>query len=258
MPYYLHGDALLNNATATVFQSPAMAAPVEIDHDANAAVSFVSGGGEDMVIDASGTLTLSQSTAPASGSTGPNVFVLGGAALLLDGTQQLTALNVSAGGTARLLASANSTLVTQTLSLAAPANGDGGGVLDLTDNDMIVQSGGLAPITSYLAAGYDGGRWDGASPTTGTPAPAAIVSSVASAEPDVALGADCVGDSGAPAAGSFDGQSVANGNVVVKFTYYGDSNLDGNVNAGDAQPPSSGSGTSGTWENGDFNYDGKV
>jgi hypothetical protein len=47
--------------------------------------------------------------------------------------------------------------------------------------------------------------------------------------------------------------------VLVKYTYYGDANLDGIVNGADYQQIDNGFGMHLTgWSNGDFNYDGVV
>ena len=57
----------------------------------------------------------------------------------------------------------------------------------------------------------------------------------------------------------FDGQSVSTTDVLVKFTRYGDTNLDGVVNAADYARVDAGYVTHTTgWQNGDFNYDGVV
>jgi hypothetical protein len=64
---------------------------------------------------------------------------------------------------------------------------------------------------------------------------------------------------------TFDGNSTSSGDVLLKYTYYGDTNLDGVVDGSDysridnayladqSQP-----GTDTGWFNGDFNYDGVV
>jgi hypothetical protein len=58
---------------------------------------------------------------------------------------------------------------------------------------------------------------------------------------------------------TFDGQSVGSADVLVKYTYFGDANLDGTVNATDYIAIDNGFNSSGnSWVNGDFNYDGVV
>jgi hypothetical protein len=49
--------------------------------------------------------------------------------------------------------------------------------------------------------------------------------------------------------------------VLVKYTYYGDANLDGTVNSADYTLTDAGYLSHGTltgWQNGDFNYDGVI
>src|ERR1019366_9987851 len=62
---------------------------------------------------------------------------------------------------------------------------------------------------------------------------------------------------------TFDGVSTTATDVLVKYTYYGDANLDGSVNGADYQQIDAGFGAHGTnnmtgWAYGDFNYDGVV
>ncbi len=58
---------------------------------------------------------------------------------------------------------------------------------------------------------------------------------------------------------SFDGQTVSNTDILVKYTYEGDANLDGIVNGDDYDLIDNGFNNDLTgWRNGDFNYDGVV
>jgi hypothetical protein len=55
----------------------------------------------------------------------------------------------------------------------------------------------------------------------------------------------------------FSGQSVDNTAVLIRYTYAGDANLDGVVNALDFNAVATNFGRSGAeWAQGDFNYDG--
>jgi hypothetical protein len=76
----------------------------------------------------------------------------------------------------------------------------------------------------------------------------------------VATAGNIFGISG-PQTATFDGQTVSAGDVLIKFTYAGDANLDGKVNIDDYGRIDANVGQSGTvfgWYNGDFNFDGKI
>jgi autotransporter-associated beta strand protein len=155
----------------------------------------------------------------------------------------------------------------------APLTISGTGTIDLTNNDMLVQNvgvAGAATISSEIASGRANGSWTG----TG------ITSSAAAASPTLhALGMElndtnAIGSaslsgslSGSAITSSFDGQSTYDGDVMVKYTYVGDADLSGTVNAADylridnafsynATHPSGPLITG--WANGDFNYDGVI
>jgi autotransporter-associated beta strand protein len=150
------------------------------------------------------------------------------------------------------------------------------GRLDVGNNDVdVVNAGtlGLASINAAAVAGYNGGSWNG----TG-----GIVSSAAAGDPThltalgVILNSNNGTTSGTPLYGSatgslglFDGLNPSVSDVLIKYTYYGDTNLSGLVDGSDysrvdttygneafvngvATNPISG------WYNGDFNYDGVV
>lgn len=58
---------------------------------------------------------------------------------------------------------------------------------------------------------------------------------------------------------TFDGKIVDATSALVKYTYYGDANLDGTVDSSDYAILSANYGESGKiWSDGDFNYDGTV
>ena len=72
-------------------------------------------------------------------------------------------------------------------------------------------------------------------------------------------GANTGASTGTPICTSLDSQSTSDGDLLVKYTYYGDANLDGSVNGADYQQIDLGFGSHLTgWSNGDFNYDGVV
>jgi hypothetical protein len=128
------------------------------------------------------------------------------------------------------------------------------GSLDLTGNDLIVHNGDPTAITSLVANGYNSGSWSGRG----------VTSSAAAADSShlTALGVELNNDGGQPifgngtALGLFDGKSPALTDVLVKYTYYGDANLDGKVDGSDYTRVDFGFLNHLTgWSNGDFDYD---
>ena len=76
---------------------------------------------------------------------------------------------------------------------------------------------------------------------------------------NLALGVELNSFGGSPLTTTFDGQTVVNTDVLVKFTYFGDANLDGVVNGDDYTLIDNGFNTHLTGQfNGDFNLDGVV
>jgi autotransporter-associated beta strand protein len=124
--------------------------------------------------------------------------------------------------------------------------------LDLGDNDLVVDWTSASPIPivrGLIASGYNGGTWDGDG----------IVSSQANAS-SFGLGYGESSDVFTSFPATFSGQQVDNTAVLVRFTRYGDANLDGTVNLGDFNALAANFGATGAtvWTQGDFNYDGNV
>jgi autotransporter-associated beta strand protein len=112
----------------------------------------------------------------------------------------------------------------------------GNSTLDLTNNSLAINYTGTSPaatIRGYLVSGYNGDQWNG----TG------IISSTAAATSNhsTALGYT---DSGSQ--------------ILIMYTWIGDTNLDGVVNAADLANMAPVGTTNATWSMGDFNYDGVV
>jgi fibronectin-binding autotransporter adhesin len=154
-------------------------------------------------------------------------------------------LNISPGSDANstVQLATNSGLATEDgLTIAANS------VLDITNNHMIIDyaAGTQATVDStirgYLVSGYAGGTLTG---KTG------ITSSTAAANPGFAVGyAD--GADGVVA-------GLSSGQLELKYTRYGDANLDGVVSGDDFAILVGNLGKSAAaWDKGDFNYDGVV
>jgi fibronectin-binding autotransporter adhesin len=214
-----------------------------------------------------GTLTLAAANAYSGGTN----IIAGTLAFAAPGALPIfSSLTVGAGALAMASPSTGvkNTLFVSSLSLAG-STGNWTGTLDLANNDLVVRGGNLATLTNQVAQGYANGHWNG----TG-----GIVSSMAAADSIhlTALGViqNSVDQNGGNALmGMFDGQSVNNTDILVKYTYYGDTNLDGKVDGSDyaridaaylADQEYLAANSGGTalpatgWFNGDFNYDGVV
>ena len=164
--------------------------------------------------------------------------------ILFTSTQHLSGLNIASGSLVQLNAS-GPRLVLVTSSLIV------GGTLDLTTNALDVSASSLTAITALLASGYSNGTWTG----TG------ITSSTAAGDTAhlTALGVIQNNQSGTALYTTFDGVTPGAGDVLVKFTYYGDTDLNGEVDGSDYSRIDNGYLTGATgWFNGDFNYDGVI
>jgi hypothetical protein len=173
-------------------------------------------------------------------------------------TRSINALTLGSTGTATITAASNlsnrTLLVTSGLTFAGGTNA-WGGQLNLGNNDMDVSAGSLANITNQIKQGYNSGNWQGS---------AGIVSSAAASATNhlFALGTIQNNQSGSAlftATHLFDGTVPGAGDVLVKYTYYGDANLSGKVDSADYSLIDNGylSHLTG-WFNGDFNYDGVI
>jgi hypothetical protein len=123
-----------------------------------------------------------------------------------------------------------------------------GGKIDLTNNALVVDYTASSPIStirSLIISGRAAGSWSGDG----------ITSSLADA------GSFAIGYAEATSinVSDFLGQTVDESTVLIRYTRYGDANLDGSVNTADftALAQHFGGGPK-IWSDGDFNYDGVV
>jgi hypothetical protein len=236
------------------------------NHFINAEVNL----GSDTTADIeSGSLTLAQ-LQPASVSltkTGAGLLAANnlrvGSVLISDGTIQV----LNQFGVRNESASVS---VIGSLSFSGTTD-SWAGVLDLGANDLIVHNGDLAALTNQVKQGYGNGSWQGsggilsssaANDSTHLTALGVIQNSFVALQGD-ALKQDAQGIPVLYA--SFDGQSAQPSDVLIKYTYFGDANLDGIVDGSDyslidfgvlqqANDPNAPIG----WYEGDFNYDGII
>jgi hypothetical protein len=191
-----------------------------------------------------GTGTNSLSVASGSATISP---VAAGGGIL---TRTFSSIAIGSTGSlavATAAARSDRTLVlTSSLSIAA------GGQLDLGGNDMVLEAGGVAGLTGVTALAATGdsfGNWNGPG----------LASSAAAADKKHLTALGVAPGSVIPAGKTFDGYTPAAGDVLVKYTSYGDTNLDGNVDGSDYSRIDVGYAAAATgWVNGDFNYDSAV
>jgi ELWxxDGT repeat protein len=205
-------------------------------------IEFAGHGGNDTLDLAGGTITFANDI----GADTPNLalWIGAGTGAVFDSTQHIASLQIN-GGSASISAGGAKVLVLNDLSIT-------GGSLDLNDNDLILRDG--------VVGTWNGSTYDGIS---GLIRSGSIISSAIQSH-STALGVagagSILGIAGSQG-GTFDGETVSPGDVLVKFTYVGDANLDGKVNIDDYGRIDSNVGQSGVvfgWYNGDFNFDGKI
>ena len=133
--------------------------------------------------------------------------------------------------------------------------------LDITDNNMIVHNGDLATLTAQAKAAITvNADWTGPGLTSTTARDDSnFVTAVGVIQnDDGGGGGDPLYTSWPSGADSGGAVAVVHDDVLIKYTYYGDADLDGTVNSGqDYDLFLAGKGGGGTgWEYGDFDYDG--
>jgi autotransporter-associated beta strand protein len=214
----------------------------------------------------SGTLTLT----PSATLVSPTVIVNGGdlnfAGQSSGGflTRTLAgSLTINSGGLVTVAPatsrSSRQLLVAHGLSFSGSL-GAWAGKLDLANNDADIVGGNITNVIDQLHQGYNSAT----APWTGQ----GIISSTAGANTThlTALGAIVNSTDGATplygsgtSLGTFDGASPGATDVLIKYTYVGDANLDGKVDGSDYSRIDNGFSLGLTgWYNGDFNYDGVV
>jgi autotransporter-associated beta strand protein len=145
------------------------------------------------------------------------------------------------------------------VSIVGSVNIDGGPAtptakLDLTNTTMRVEYGTnpspLDSIRQLIGAGYNGGDWAGNG----------ITSSTAATSPN-AFGPEA--EDGATALGYAELSQIPSGlpsdtAILIKYTYFGDSDLNGVVDVADLGNLATAWQSTGTWVNGDFDYNGTI
>jgi Bacterial Ig-like domain/Right handed beta helix region len=222
-------------------------------------VTFNGGTGSDILNVNGGSYSISNGGENPSESLTVNVNNAG-SSITFNGDTTLAALNVGDGASATIPTSTStpSVLITSALSIL------GTGKLNVTNNELIFHStaanraNDLAALTALLSSGasfnnfanYWAGPGIDSSSATGT-----------GFTTGVGILLNYTGSSSSPDTYTtgFGGQSVSDTDILVRYTFYGDADLNGTVNATDYTLVDNGFdfGLTG-WVNGDFNYDGKI
>ncbi len=197
------------------------------------------------------TLTVSGSATISAATTGTLAVTANNSAIVnLAASQTYNSLSINGTARINLLANGGRFIKTSALTIDATAG------LNLADNDLIFQStagtkaADLTTLFNLIKLGRAGGLWNGNE----------ISSSAAASNPlhSTTLGV-IVNDNGSGSVirSTLDGQSVDVNTVLVKYTYTGDADLDGDIDADDYAKIDGGfaSHLSG-YRNGDFNFSG--
>jgi autotransporter-associated beta strand protein len=168
-------------------------------------------------------------------------------------TQTLAGLNVTPTGSVQIQSTTNSN---RTLLVIGSGGFTNTGSIDVTNNAMVIQGGDLAAITAMVAQAYQNGTWTGTGITSST---AAGDSTHLTAVGVIQNSTDGITPLYGGTLGTFEGSTPGPTDVLVKYTYYGDANLDGTVSSADYALIDNGYLQHLTgWYNGDFNYDGII
>jgi hypothetical protein len=210
--------------------------------------------GASSITNSAGTVNFN-SAIPAGG----NVTVNANAATNFAANASLAALNVGAGAKATVVDNGSAMRVVNTTGLVIDANG----TVDLKNNKLLTDlpigtftGGAYTGVQGEVARAYDFGSWDKPGLMTSMPDAGPLVGTTTIGVSD---GASILFI--APTeTGTFAGQTVTGATTLAVYTYAGDVNFDGLVDASDYgiidnyfQFP----GTTG-YANGDFNYDGVI
>lgn len=214
------------------------------------------GGGNDRLTLGTGTYDFKDDLGLTLGIE--ELIVGGNASVSFTASQHLSSLGIENNGRVSLTPGGNRVLRTGSLSIAQQ------GVLDLGAHAMIVQAppGTAASVRTSVASSIASGRNGGSQLWTGK----GILSSLAQSNPDRTLGLMLNGkDGGGVFYHEFAGEEVDANSVLVRYTWNGDADLNGRLNADDYFRIDkgfflwqNGQATEPTFRNGNFDYDDSV
>jgi autotransporter-associated beta strand protein len=231
------GSAAINDSTGSHFIS----APVTLNTNTTITVtnsgtslqiSGAIGGTGGITMSGSGSLVLDAANTYAGTTTVSGGKLIVGAS---GGLPNKNKLSIGASGKVQLATNTGlETLSSLTINT--------GGALDVTNNHFIIDFSGTDPIATirgYLSTGYAGGAWTGNGIDT-----SAVASGYGIGYAD---GSDHIVT------------GLSSGQIEVKYTLYGDADLDGSVTGSDFTILVGNIGkAAAAWDKGDFDYDGSV
>jgi hypothetical protein len=220
-------------------------------------------GARNITVPTGSTLYLNVPNTVATGTGTGNVVPLTVASL--------TVGTASAAGTGYVLLSQSmvngsgarvyAPMVVVTSGLTIPLNGSAyTGFVDLNNNDMIIHGGSESAVDAMVKAWWNGGTPLRGNSALGLGSSLAQTGTSPNTSTQTSLGVITNSDgAGGTLYPTFDGVTSNSTDVLVKYTYLGDTNLDGVVDSNDLSNFFGGyyGGLTG-WLNGDFNYDGVV
>lgn len=134
-----------------------------------------------------------------------------------------------------------------------------GSKLDLTSNDLVVHNGSLAGVQAFARTGRNAGNWLGNGLTSAAAANQDNLDGLETVQLGVVLNSDLPVTLGSWAVGAAS-EPLGSNDIIVKYTYTGDFNLDGQVTRADSAIfglyYDSGASTGNEWAFGDTNGDG--
>ena len=214
-------DAATNEAVGGSVDS------ITINPAAGSSIRFLGGSGNDAMTLTGGSLAFN--TDLGADSSALALTVNGAAAVTFGSTQRLRSLNVS--GLATMSPNGNRAIDVKSLPTIT-------GKLNLNDNDLVVDYTGGSPIGSWNGAAYtgvtglvqsasNGGAWDGNGITTGMSFVDPTTRTLGVNEASTVLGLS------GSATDTWNGVTVDATSVIVKYTYVGDIDLNGELNGDD-------------------------
>jgi autotransporter-associated beta strand protein len=230
--------------TVTLGGTGSIATPtIDVASGATATISASLAGGPSGSVTKTGlgTLTLSGANTHTGGTTvSTGALIVANADAL--GGSTAGGLSVADGASTQIQAG-----LTKAVTVGSVA-ATGTGQVDLADNSMVIRSSSVAAVQAELAKGYNAGHWNG---------PGGITSSTAAASTETSVGYASNASLNLTTFKGVDGLTASD--VLVKYTYAGDANLDGKVDIGDLGLLAGAWQQSGkVWFDGDFTYNGTV